>query len=414
MKSLQDTIKLNISDSQAKLVGLLSAPILSLSIIFYFFPSIFTDPRFWAEEGTLYYPLALERGVAFLWSTVNGNFQFLENLFVWLSTLVDVSLAPTITTYLALFVMGLVTMQLFSALTDYGVSIFVALLAVSAWTMMSPMPEIMASATNVQWMTAMSVMALGIQKKNSWKFHTKILASFWVVICGISGVPTIMLTPLMLLIAFITRSKIDKLFSALLIACAALNILVVFSANALENRTLIFDLKQSIIPTLNHVVFSSLMGVEWAAKLARSYNLSTGYFLIGIALSTSLFAWLIRSSELPKLSLVLAFGGIYISILQTIFSLGDQTAHLSLLYPAYGARYYASGCMALICLFALLKDKKISTIFLGFIIAHSFPYMYQESLQQSKFPSWSQDIKNCPELCTIHIWPPNWTMQIRK
>jgi len=75
-------------------------------------------------------------------------------------------------------------------------------------------------------------------EKKSWKLHTKILASFWVGICGISGIPTIMVTPLMLLIAFITRSKIDKLFSALLIACAALNILVVFSANALENRTL--------------------------------------------------------------------------------------------------------------------------------------------------------------------------------
>jgi hypothetical protein len=65
-------IKINLKSSASqKILGGLGAPIILGMTLYYFFPSLYIDPRFWAEEGSLYYPLAIEQGSSFLLSAVN-------------------------------------------------------------------------------------------------------------------------------------------------------------------------------------------------------------------------------------------------------------------------------------------------------------------------------------------------------
>jgi hypothetical protein len=313
-----------------------------------------------------------------------------------------------------MLVMAFVASQLATTLITNGVTTPIAIVAVLAWSLMAPMVEIMASATNIQWFAAISILVLLIQNTKSWGRRASTLMTLWVAICGISGVPVIIIAPLMMLKAFIKKSKVDAIFSVALIIGGLINALVVFSNSGLENRALVFDIKLILLPTIYQVFYSSFLGVDWAANWSRLHNFSAIDVLLNTGLFISVLIWLIRGSTNKISSLLLALAIIYISAIQTFFAIGGEKEHLALLTPAYGGRYFASGCTAFICMIALLRDKKVALIFLSIIIIHSLPFMYQESLNQSRFPSWSQDIKKCSGNCTIHIWPPNWTIQITK
>jgi hypothetical protein len=84
--------------------------LLVIGIIFARCPELLTSPRFWAEEGEIYFSEAFNSGI---WRSLFlqhlGYYNIIPNLAAGLATLVPLEQAPFVTTYIALLIQVLVS-----------------------------------------------------------------------------------------------------------------------------------------------------------------------------------------------------------------------------------------------------------------------------------------------------------------
>ena len=115
-------------------------------------PEIFIHPRFWAEEGAIFYRDIQGHSVFFAITYLYDNSILLPtSIAVWIATKVPLILAPDVTTAIAFTVQigvaGLIGLWAkFEDLSD-----FVTALLVICWAFLPATYEIWASATNLQW-----------------------------------------------------------------------------------------------------------------------------------------------------------------------------------------------------------------------------------------------------------------------
>ena len=132
-----------------------------VAIVFTKAPTLFTDPRFWAEEGVVFFPRCQKGGFIECISYLHlGSYQLLANVAVYLSTKVPLVFAPSVTSFFALALQTVVAAQLFILAKAYRLSTAVALLLWSAWALLPQTFEVDMSATNMRWNAGASVLLI--------------------------------------------------------------------------------------------------------------------------------------------------------------------------------------------------------------------------------------------------------------
>lgn len=84
-----------ISESRLNIAILIIA--IALIILRHF--DFFINPRFWAEEGSVYFLNAYIHGFSSLWFGHQGYFSIIPNISTYLATLVPLEYAPIVTTW---------------------------------------------------------------------------------------------------------------------------------------------------------------------------------------------------------------------------------------------------------------------------------------------------------------------------
>ena len=223
-------------------------------------PRVLIDTRFWAEEGTVYFVQLHSVGAwdALLFVT-NGSYQLLINISAWLASKVPLGLAPAVTTYSAYLVELLVVVLIYSVVTRYGVNRVVGLLLVAAWALMPATYETWASATNIQWICSVSMLLILLLPDRDIRRHFKKIL-LWTLLCGLTGVTSVMLAPGYLARAYLERSKWLALVGTLLCACALVQ-LAVLKFHGVPGRPFTVDLQLLTIPMLLQTILTPLIGV---------------------------------------------------------------------------------------------------------------------------------------------------------
>lgn len=389
-------------------------------------PTLFIDPRLWAEEGSGFFQSFWTKHFIECILTVHiGNYQFLTNLSVFLATLVPLKYAPAVTTYFALAIHSLVAFQIGLFAKEYGMRIGIGLLLVVAWVFLPATYEVWLTATNLQWLIGIS-MLLVLCMPSSALDRRRPTYLIWASICAVSGVPATILAPL-----FVGRSLIEKnktiLWIGVFLTAGAIFQLIIITHSTITGRSFDFDVFGLLTSIALQTTLVSFFGISAIGSLANDIKSAlphiapTTYptFLAAILIGATVF-YLAWKSPYRSTAAYIATAAILVSVVQVFGALGNSWVMVS---GMGGARYFLLGQIALSLLLALgttspnLHLKRLATILL---VAICIVQVTQRIAKSRSFrpiltgPSWQQQIEHCQrgQTCHIDIWPQGWHIDI--
>lgn len=366
-------------------------------------PSIFLTPRFWAEEGVLYYNhMAQLNWRGMLTFTANSNFQFLTNLLVSLSIAGPLSLAPTITTWGSILLSLALPYSVARAAKDNEADPISAILVAAALASAGMTYEIFGSATNIQWYAGATLFF-----SIFWKFRTNrpsIPMVIFILAYGFSGIPAAMLFPAFVVMGIARRSPVHLVIAAALMVATAVQALTILGTPTGRD----FDHRFSVIvlPT----VLQSILGF-WITPSITSMiggTILTSADKISLLLASALIvSFPVAAATRAKAMIAFALlVGIAASLTQTLGAGGNA---LELLRPFSGGRYFFISTSALAAAFLLLSVSNASAarapLFAALIVSVMGWYS-GNWIGFTQGASWTEAVAKCDATpCTLPVWP---------
>ena len=397
---------------------------LFLAIAFLKCPVLFYDSRFWAEEGSVFF--ASFRDFSFFEAiryTYLGSFLGLTNLTVWLATLAPLEYAPAVTTTIALAFHTAVAFQIASVARAYRLSLAASLLLVAAWALVPQSYEVWLSATNLQWIAGVSMLFVFALPEPVLATRP-ILAPVWAAMCGLAGIPGVLVAPFFILRAVEEKSKTLWTIGLVSGACAFVHLLAIW-LTAMPGRQYPSDWSVLVLPALLQSVIAPLMTAEFANGLAQAIRRVLpgadgalfGTFVLAAAIIRTAFA---SSSRSRAASLTTSVAGLWVlvSLIQTFGSLGNPR---DLISGLGGARYFLFGSMVL-CLFlawgTTSSDRSLRTQAFALLVVVSLAGVVQRYTSPSidftmSGPSFRDQVRACrasaKPVCRVFLWPRSAT-----
>jgi len=412
-------------------VGQLAAYLGLFLVVAYFkTPQLFKDPRFWAEEGAAYYKDCLGHTFATCLQIVHGgSYQLLENLMVYIASRLPIITAPAATMYLSLAVHLVVVGQIVQFTRAYRLSVAVTALLVLAWALLPATYEVWLSATNVQWVAGVSVLWVLVMPSEWLAEHRKGVLG-WCAICGLSGVPGVLLAPVFVLRALLDRSRTILAIALVLGSCAAFQLATLAHFGTSEERTLASHnaitlvvpfFLQTVLSPVFTADFATALGHALAAPRANSGMIPFGIALAGLGVTTVAVA--VARSGLRNHLVALTVGAwVLLTLVQSFGGLGRPEIFLS---GWGGARYFLAGSVCLCILLAWgtrgpVRALRILASGLMACIVLSGAVQAKLSSWQAGMltgPSWRHQIRTCPvgKPCRVMVWGgADWAFDIVK
>lgn len=358
--------------------------------------------------------------------TYMGSYQILTDTITYLSTLVPVLYAPVVTTYLTLLLHLALVGQIVVFSHAYTLSRVTTAILVSAIALLPAMSEVWMTSTNVQWLTGVSVLWLFAMPTGWLEQHWK-GAAFWSAICGLSGIPAAIMTPLFIARGVIEKSRAILLIGTVLAACTIFQAIILAEAPMSHYRSFPTNLLTLGGPLLLQTVLAPLFSPDFATALGHAAGAGTaaGTTLWGTAIvGLGVVVLIVRAawSRVPTCLLILTLmAWVFVTLIQTFGGLGSEW----FLSGLGGSRYFLFGsmCLCIVLAWATLAEIKmlksaamglLSVAVLSGALAAAFsPALY------SRFtgPSWRQQIDACApaKSCHVVIWPGKpWGVDIVK
>jgi hypothetical protein len=398
-------------------------------VLFSFFklPAPMIEGRFWAEEGTVFFKDLMTRSfVGAIVYEYRGTVQLLTAIPVWVATRAPLWVAPYILTYFGFSIVCIVFFQLYDWAKRTNLTFLSFLLMLVAWMFIPATYEVWASAVNVQWICSLSALLILLMDRERLSSHIR-LVSFWIGLCGFTGVPSCMLAPVFITRAIVDRSKPHGLFG-LILSLSSIVQLVMILKSGVPDRHFSFHVSDLLVATSVQTIMVPLFGVkpmnhimismfdvqgdyaEWRAVFF-SLTCFIPIFYLAFGLNTKRFPNTIAGDSN---AIYIVTSWLLVSFLNIIGSLGEFSM---LLAPGAG-RYFFFGasCFCLLLGFATTAKPQIvraaATISLALIasVGISQRFFGHWPAQFISGPSWQRQIQNCPsdEPCLIGIWPDGW------
>jgi hypothetical protein len=396
-------------------------PVVAITALFCTAPFLFLDPRFWAEEGSVYYQAAIASNYTFVFTFIaQGNYQFLTNLLVFLSTHVDTKYAPAVTTYLSIALFAVVAMQFNVIARQYKIPPEASILSLVAFSLSPATAEIFASATNIQWIAALSITLMTITEYSEDRQGRRLWIYGWVIACGMTGVPSLLLTPFFFLQAYLNKSRTHFNIGCVLVACVAVQA-IVMAGTSHPTRQLIFAPRLLFGPFLLQTVFTQFTGPGFTKTLGAMVVESRAFFLFIATIGVTVVGVLLyfsREKSTRNAAITLGLIWIFVSVLQTLGALGGVPEKLRLLSGAGAARYYATGTLAILVLVSFTaKSRGRMFVAMALVVVLINGASYSQSTQRNRAAhslSWREQVQLCKFPCTVKIWPEGWTVTLQR
>jgi hypothetical protein len=395
-------------------------------------PQIFVDPRFYGEEGFTFYPYCLSHSPLECLSYVHlGYYQLLTNIFVFMASEVSILYAPAVTTFCALLLHMIVVYQLAIFGRSHDLSRIGIVMLATAWALLPQSFGVWMNATNAQWVIGVSTLLILATPTFVLKEHRKTLVG-WAAVCGLSGVPGVLLTPLFFVRALGEKSRLLLLVTIVFALCAIFQFILIETHYSQRNYVHTPLLLTS--PTLLQTIIAPLFSVNVATVIGTALKDSSHAWLVFFSLSIGSFiifvivlamAW---SSQKHFVTFLVAAAWIFVSVVQTFGMLGNPLDLLSGWFAGYfmlgHPRYFLFGSMCL-CLMLALGTKAASSA-MAVVALAMLSLVVLVGAVQAQFatwpdffrigPSWREQLEACRPHGTCHVatWPAGNSIDIAK
>jgi hypothetical protein len=383
------------------------------------------NPRFWAEEGSVYYVHCSASTflgcIAFIHI---GGLQLLLNGSSYLSTIVPIVYAPVITTYISFIVIVIVVGQAIAFCERYELDYSSSILLVAAICLLPATYETWLTATNIQWLCGVSMLIILVTlgpepKRNTW------IQAGWAAACCLSGIPSVLTAPLFALRFAIDRSRAAAIIFLVATACALLQLALLHYFGAPASRPLAIRPVTFLLAGALQTIVAPLFTVDLASKLASAINApasaivsSVGCVVLAAAVAIPISRAAFGGAHSRPALLILA-AWVFVTTIQ-VFGALDQVGLIS---GFGGSRYFLFGsvCLCLICsLGTASPNRRLRRISYGAVTAICISgiatTMFSRWPSYFSGPPWTPQIEACPleAPCQVSIWPAGWTMEITR
>lgn len=391
----------------------------------------FTNPQFWAEDGTAWFYDAYNNGpiVPLFWAR-NGYLQTISRIGGSLSLLVPLAYAPLLFNTIALFAQALPAFILLSKrwkklIPSFAMRVFIAL--VFLW--IPNTKEVHLNLTNVQWHLAVASLLLILGDKPRYKYW-KFIDGGYFLIAGLSGPFSIFLTPIAIIMNRIQKSTKSLFYAKIVTFTGALQFLTFITTNeGGRSITVLPNAMESIFHIFSkQIVWGGLIGsagVEWLQirlPWAEGFITVTGLF----ALFLVIYAFFKGRMEIK---LFVGFGAV-VFFLGLFLTQGDPETYLwEALSTAYGLRYWYIPIVSFLAVVFWSISKKnhipIRLLSLFFICSIVLFRLYSfQNKQMYTFPPFEDhnfqekvaefENMNTDDIQVFPLNPPGWEMALTK
>jgi len=226
-------IPLNIENKNLNIVIFIAFIILVLTRHFEFF----TNPRFWAEEGTQYFSDAYINGFTSLWQEHKGYYSLTPSVAAYFSTLVPLEHAPLVTTIFAFFVQIIPFYLISISRSEYLDTSLKKLLASMIILFIANTPEIWLNTVTSQFHFIIIVFLLLLDKKSTMSKLKTYFFYILAVISGLSGIPANILAPVFIYNYFVTKEKANLWLFGIFTLTTSMHVAFILSAERIKNLT---------------------------------------------------------------------------------------------------------------------------------------------------------------------------------
>jgi hypothetical protein len=386
----------------------------AIALIVYRDPSLFYSPRYWAEEGAVYYDTAYVSPfwVALL-SPHQGYYSFWANIAGLLARLVPVESAPAVGTAMALVVTLAI---IFAILINDARSLDTPLkkvVACLAAIVVSAAGEIWLTSCNSQHFMALLVFLALIDSKTS-----SAKRPFWyalAILAGLTSTAANFLTPLVLIKYWRGRQRPDLVLLMILCLTSALQVVAIVYSLEVMGPTAYYHDSQSRFSAQDHPDFIRVLnaiGYYWLVYPIFGFMSIAKIKHLGV-IAAPLFVlnlFLIRRHLVDYWHFILAAA--ILVVLSTVASLHMQG----------GGRYaYAASVIIVIQYLAQATDERLPVaaralggVFVVISLAY-WSFTFRSSFladHDPTWPSWSSEVAQWRQdpAHEIQIWP-NWQSQ---
>lgn len=408
--------------------------LISVGIMIFRDYTLFTAPRLWAEEGTIYFTYATSHGwLASLLKPHQGYYSLFSNFAGLLaSRAVSLESAPLVTTLLA-FIVQCVPLLI----VIWGTSRFwdtfskkVGMIAIILFTPLST--EIWLNTINSQFYFSLITFLILCEDTATIQIR-KYCYRFLLVISGLTGAVSCFIAPLYIAKAWMTKRREVFVQAGIISSCALLQVIIVIflaasSDGVYERRSFFPD-----IPTLGVIMWIKNIALLFYglpfAKEYMFYARQAGATMFGVLGYGGLLVTLMLLSclalRLDREKRIYIFGSyLLLMLLSTFCATGDKK---ELIAPWGGQRYYYVPNVLILTMVLLAANRKFKTkamkIFswglrclLILALLHGAAIYIHFSVRDKTCPKWTEEIEqwNKDSSHSVKISPPGWEISLQE
>ncbi|MDX9856133.1 MAG: hypothetical protein RBS86_04960 [Candidatus Moranbacteria bacterium] len=356
-------------------------------------PDAVMNAQFWAEDGTVWFSKAYnEGGLKSLLQPQNGYYQTISKLVAWISLAFPLKFAPFIFNSIAIIIKALPVALVWSSRFSKIIPSDAGKLAISAAYLLLPtIAEVHSNITNAHWHLAVYafMIIVSISPKS---FLGKLHDIFFVIIAGLSGPFSIILSPIVIIFWWFRRKFLSGFFYAIAFAillCAGIQVLsVLLTSEGTRSQAPLGASVGLFIGLISGKLFGVLLfGAKYIDDIAESLMLSLPIFLIGMGII--IFA-LFRASL--ELKLFIIFSALLITAAFNSPMISNTSPQWpSMISKTAGSRYFFIPLVAwsasLIWFLSRIKNKKIKialSLIVGLLVSNVFLTSFKISRYKDK------------------------------
>jgi len=387
-----------------------------LALACYKQPAILLQGRFFAEEGSYFFPRLCDRGfldsLSFLFL---GRLELVTNLAAWLASHFPLAHAPRVTVFFALAAQSLPVFLLGYTRRDLGISLAGCFLFTFLLVSLPQMPEVFLNTTSIHFhfafLAALILLLPAPQDRLRHLFRGLLLAS------GLSGVTASFILPFFLLRAYLEKDR-ERLYQAIpLISTTLLQTALVLLHG--EPRDMGQNLPASAISFIIHQMITPLVGFQAMGQTsvllqelpARHFAGAPLAFAAVLGWAAAWFAILRSRRQAGFYALGL---NLFLVAALSIFSLSSMASCMGIYCMRY---FFVQNCLFLLALImGLHQSFRAGRFFLGaylsimLLAALSTNFLFRVW----DAPAWPEALQKAMlryepgRPLTVDIWPPKW------
>ena len=403
----------------------------SILVIYLRAPILFHHPRFWAEEGTIYFWGSYH--LPWFQAILNNRIGYL-NLIPSISStiaanMLDIKYAPFATTIFAFLIQLSPILVILISRSFFWKNHSARIIGVLIVLFIPSTQESWLNTINSQFylqLTSFLILMDVVPEKLFQKWFYR----FLLLMAGLTGLPSLFLIPLFLYSYY--REKQKERWIQLLILCFSgliqtISIFTLSNSNILMRR-FVFDIGiRSIILILwTRTIGLVFLGDNFTTQIAEYlYPIVENQFLMLITpillllLEISFFYLLINTMQIEKK--ILWLGGFLLTFLPSVFFSVGSKPKIFLIYPIDSPRYFI--VPTAIIMLAILNNifysnknrKIISSFLLSITLFWGLISYLTKHPDNPNFPIWEKQVETwqVDNSYRIKIWPSGWDLDLQ-